>query len=202
MYILRTHKQVIVDGNSLTQKDGTNSDLKYRMPLTLFSTLRTNSKIFAGQHYGITGKNTTQLISDFPTKIAPYLKVGDIVVLWEITNDLNSNDLTAQQAYNNLVTYAGLVHALGAKIVILGFIGRDNVGQDADVNTRGFAVNALLNADNSFCDGWVDVGANAAFSSQAAASDTTYYLTDKIHLTNVGYDLVSTLSEPTIRGLI
>lgn len=202
MYILKFQQQVIVDGNSLTQKDGTNADLKYRMPLTLFTTLRGNSKIFGGQYYGVTGKTTTQLIADFPTKIAPYLKINDIVILWEITNDLNSNDLTSQQGYDNLVTYAGLVHALGAKVVMLGFIGRDNAGQDADINTRGFGVNTLINADHSWCDGWVDLGADAAFNSQAAASNATYYNADKIHLTNVGYDLVASLIEPTVRALI
>lgn len=202
MYILRTQKQVIVDGNSLTQKDGTNADLKYRMPLTLFTTLRTNNKIFGGQHYGVTGKRTSQLITDFPTKIAPYLRVGDIVVLWEITNDIGSGGVTAQQAYDNVVTYVNLVRALGAKCVVVGFIARDYVTDAADVITRGFACNALLAANPSFYDAFVDIGANAAFDTRSDASNTTYYNADKIHLTNVGYDLVATLIEPTINALI
>jgi len=200
--IVRSQQQVIFDGNSLTQKDGTNADLKYYLPLKLYGTLRSNSKLFAGQHYGVTGKNTVQLINDFPTKIAPYLKKGDIVVFWEITNDLHTNSATAQQAYDNLVTYAGLVHDKGAKIVVLGFIARDVVGQAADINTRGFACNALIEANHSWCDGWVNLGTNVSFDSAADCANTTYYLTDKIHLTNAGYDLVSSLIESTVRGLI
>ncbi len=202
MYILKQQQQVIVDGNSLTQKDGTDLNFKYRMPLTLFSTLRTNNKIFGGQHYGISGKRTSQLITDFPTKIAPYLKPNDIVVLWEITNDIGSGGVTAQQAYDNVVTYVNLIRALGAKCVVVGFIARDFAGDAADINTRGFACNALLAANPNVYDGFVDVGTNTAFDTKADASNLTYYLADKIHLTNVGYDLIATLIEPTIRGLI
>lgn len=198
----KSQKQVIVDGNSLTQKDGTNADLKYYLPLKLFADLRTNNKLFAGQHYGVTGRNTVQLISDFPTKIAPYLKAGDVVVFWEITNDLHTNSATAQQAYDNLVTYAALVHAKGAKIIVLGFIARDLVGQAADINTRGFACNALIEANHSWCDGWINLGQNVNFDNVADCANTTYYLTDKIHLTNAGYDLISGTIQPIVSSLI
>lgn len=202
LLIINQQQSVFIDGNSLTQKDGTNADLKYRMPLTLFSTLRTNSKIFAGQYYGVSGKRTSQLITDFPTKIAPYLKPNDIVVLWEITNDIGSGGVTAQQAYDNVVTYVNLVRALSAKCVVVGFIARDFAGDAADIMTRGFNCNALLAANPSVYDGFVNVGTDAAFDTRADASNTTYYTTDKIHLSNVGYDLIATLIEPAIRALI
>jgi len=47
-----------------------------------------------------------------------------------------------------------------------------------------------------------DAGALTQFDQKSDVSNTTYYLTDKIHLTNAGYDLVSSLIEPTVRGLI
>jgi len=177
--------QYILDGNSLTMS------LNFYLANTLYAKFRTVNVVFAGQHYGVAGKTTTQLIADFPTKVAPIIRKGDRVYFWEITNDLNLGHVTAQQAYDNVVTYAGLVHAKGAKIYVINFIARNESGQDADVNTRGFAVNALLAANSSLFDRIIDVGSRAEFDDVTDASDTRYYNADKLHLVTRGLDTIA-----------
>lgn len=195
------NRQIIFDGNSLTNIDASLNTFKYYLPIKLFYDLRTAGKIFAGQHYGISGKRTSQLIADFPTKIAPFLRKGDIVILWEITNDVGQA-IGSQQAYNNLVTYSGLVRDKGAKIVVVNFIARDSVGDYVNLNADGFGVNALLAADTTNFDGKVDVGSLPQFDAKSDCANTTYYNADKVHLTNTGYDLISAQIQTVIQSMI
>lgn len=196
-----TH-QVVFDGNSLSNKDGTNTDQKYKFPLSTNDSLYSKGKVFAYQCYADSGKSTTQLIADFPTKIAPILRKGDIVFIWEITNDIHY-DLTGQQAYDNIITYCGLVRALGCKVVVGTYIYRDATGDNATVNSRGVDCNNLLIANNlTDFDGLVRFDLNSNFNTLAGCSNTTYYTTDKLHLSNTGYALCAKIAYPVIQSLI
>lgn len=181
--------QLIWDGNSISNYSNTNSLNGFYLPITTYNLLYSDGKKFASQYYPVSGKATYMLVNDFPTKIAPILRKNDVVVLWEITNDMHY-DYTAQQGFNHLVDYANLVHSKGAKIVVVNYIARDYPGDAPDINTRGFGVNTLISQNPQHFDGIVDVGSKSIFDNAADCSDTNFY-TDKLHLTARGRDTVA-----------
>jgi len=138
----------------------------------------------------INGNPTSTKISNWATQTLPVINPNDVVILWEIQNDVSAGGLTGQQAYDNLVTFAGLVRGVGAKIVVGSATARNHTS-DTDQFTRNSACNTLLRANNSFCDLFVDIGAQPNFSTQAETANTTYYQSDKLHHTTAGSDLVA-----------
>lgn len=202
MYVINGNrkKRLIFDGNSLVARAGSLANGQY-IGTTLYNSL-TGAKP-AYFNYAVAGRNTTQLISDFPTKVAPYIAPGDILVFWELTNDIKQNGLTAQQAYDNLVTYCGLAKAKGAIVITMSMISRNQNGTEGSgIETTRLAVNALLNADHSFCDYYFDAGGLSQFDSQADTANTTYYESDQLHLTNAGYQLIVDNLLPIVQPLI
>jgi lysophospholipase L1-like esterase len=114
------------------------------------------------------------------------------------------NGLTGAQAYANLVTYANTVRALGIKLVICTVIARDLAGDPADLmNTRIPDYNTLLRANYaSISDAFCDLAASPLFDTRADASNTTYYQTDKLHLTAAGEDAIEALITTAVTPLI
>jgi len=192
--------QVIFDGNSISNYSSANGLNGYYLPITTSNLLYSDGKKFACQYYPVSGKATYMLINDFTTKIAPILRKNDIVVLWEITNDMH-HDYTAQQGFDNLVTYANLVRAKNAKIVVVNYIARNYPGDAADINTRGFGVNTLISQNPQYFDGIVDVGSKAIFDNASDCNNVTYY-SDKLHLTAQGRDTVAQAIRLVLQNMI
>lgn len=197
----KSQRQVIFDGNSLSKGILGSTDI-YRFPNICTSSLRAAGKIFASQCYAVSGKPTSELITDFPTKIAPYVRSNDIVVLWEITNDLYVNSYTATQAYNDIVTYAGLVRALNAKFVVVTMVARNYSLDPVGLWAIGQAANALIAADASCYDAIARPDLDTNLDQKSDCSNTTYYLADQLHLTNTGLDLVASYAYPAIQTLL
>ena len=136
----------------------------------------------------INGNPTATKIANWSTQTAPIIKPGDIVVLWEIQNDVSAGGLTGAQAYANYVTFASLVHGAGAKIVV-GTATARNHASDTDQFTRNSDCNALVRADTTNFDLICDIGAETHMSTQAEAANTTFYQSDKLHHATAGSDL-------------
>lgn len=136
--------------------------------------------------YSFQGKTTRQLTTDFPTVVAPYFKSGDILMHWELTNDLNSGQ-TPAQCLANEIAYCQQAKAMGMKVYILTCIPR-NPTFISDANR--LTLNSLILADTSFCDGVVDVCTLPEFNEFSDYLNTTYYNADGTHLTTAGYNLI------------
>ena len=196
----RPHRNIIFHGNSLfnlANNSNTVSNGHYCANKIYTNILAGGKTKLNTIHLSINGNPTTTKITNWSTQTLPVIKENDLVVLWEITNDVNVNALTGAQAYANLVTFAGLVHGVGAKIVCATAIPRNYIS-DTDQNARNFDCNTLLRASSGIFDLVIDLNADPVFDSQADASNTTYYLSDKLHLTGTGQDYVANLFSTTI----
>jgi len=177
-------KQLIIDGDSLFARGNGNATAVFEAPIALYNALTgTRPPIFM---YAVSGKSIAQLISDFPTKIAPFIKKGDIVVMNETTNSLNTLQ-SASLTFDDLLDYRDLVWGLGAKIVV-GTMTARGTGY-VGIETDRLALNTLITNNASEFDKVCDVGGLSEFNSVAATASTTYYDADTLHFKTAGYNL-------------
>lgn len=199
-------KRILFDGNSLTEQGAAAFVNGQRYPTTCYNSIISSSTNFSYHNYAVGGKTTQELTSDFSSKFGSMCRPNDILVFWEICNDAHNLtiDTNGTQLYSNVVAYCNQAKALGLKVIVLTGIARDYPAyDDANITDRIFACNALIRSNwATFCDAVADVAANAAFDSKSDTANTTYYHTDRTHLTNVGYDLVASIVAPVIQSLL
>jgi lysophospholipase L1-like esterase len=188
------HKQIIMHGNSLFNlyANTTTQGGHYCATKVYENLIAGNVQKLALVNLSINGNPTTTKINNWNTQTLPVIKADDVVVLWEITNDVNVNALSGAQAYANLVTFANLVRGVGAKIVCCTAIPRNNVS-DTDQNARNFDCNTLLRSSSGVFDLVVDLNTDTRFDAQSDANDATYYQADKLHLTTAGSDIIASM---------
>lgn len=193
-------RKIIFEGNSLFNLGPNTSSVQngHYIPSTVYAGL--TGRIFAYTSLAISARTQTQINTDVSTAIIPIVRPNDIIVLWEGTNDINLNALTAAQAYSNLTTYASTVRALGAKLVVCTVIARDQVGDPGDLMTRIDSYNALIRASSGTFDVICDLAADASFDTRADASSSDY-TADKLHLATTGQAKVVALLITSINTL-
>lgn len=181
--------QLVADGNSQTVGVSATP-----WPTTLAS--------YIGSTYVITnvavgGQTTIEMSADAVSQVAPYLIAGNtanVVVCQEVMNDIGLNVPTAQQAYDHLVTYCGLVRGVnGSKVIVI--CPQPDRADIVDSTARGVyrttvaAFMVLFHAGwRSFCDAFYDPGAD---ERMATVSNTTYYNVDGTHWTTAGETVVA-----------
>lgn len=202
----RIQRQIIFDGNSLSMQ-GTSTVMNgMRYPAAVYSSIVSSNKTYTFQNYAIGGRQTHVLVSEYDTKIKPYIGSNDILIMWEITNDLAQGALgnrTAAQAIQDLADYTAKARSSGVFLVYLTMIARNMSGDPADLETKRLTVNAeLRNNISNYCDLLIDVGALPEFDTVADCNNTTYYNADKTHLTITGYDLIATTVYNAIQSIL
>lgn len=181
-----TQKKIIFHGNSLFHL-GVNN-LWYGNAVSNYVR---NALIAANNQspvfdYSFQSKTTRQLRDEFPSVVAPFFKSGDILIHWELTNDLNMGQ-TPAQALVNLKSYCSQAKAMGLIVYVLTCIPRNPTWIS---NANRVALNSLILADTSFCDGVIDVCSLTEFSTENSYTNTGIYNPDGTHLNTVGYNLV------------
>ena len=188
----RKHKNIIMHGNSLmnlyansTTQGGHYCATKIYENLILLGMTKVNLV-----NLSINGNPTATKIANWTTQTAPIIQPFDVVVLWEIQNDVSAGWLTGAQAYANLVTFANLVRAVGAKIVV-GTATARNHTLDTTQFTRNSDCNTLVRADTTSFDLIVDIGGQSGFSLQSDCTGANYQA-DKLHHSTTGSDNAAT----------
>jgi len=181
--IANNDKKLIFHGNSLFEFGASNLRIGNAVSNFVRDNLVTKRAIF---DYSFVNKTTRQLRDEFPTLIAPYFKAGDVLVMWDLTNDLSSGQ-TPAQALVNVKSYCAQAKAMGLKVYILTCIPRNPASLN-DANR--VTLNNSIMADTSFCDGVIDVTTITEFSTSASYLNTTFYNVDGVHLTTAGYNLI------------
>jgi hypothetical protein len=129
-------------------------------------------------------------------------KAHNIAILWAGTNDLGTDNDTAENVYAGLSTWCLGRQQAGFQVLICtltanrhGYVGVD----DAELDSRIQAVNTLLRANwQNFADGLVDVGADSILGSYTLAATDRVYWTDGLHLTAAGDLIVARLVKNAI----
>lgn len=197
-------KKILFLGNSLSNNGAGVVYFTYRMPTNVYSSVVSLGLGYSFNSYAFAGKQGAQLVSEWSTIVSQNdIGVGDVVIIWEGINDMGAGLKTGTQAYDNLVTLCSNARATGAKAVLLNVIPANLTGTYPNWEVDRTACNSLINTNQAtICDVFVDLTANAAFNSATDYNDTTYYHTDKIHLNNVGYDLVGSLVYTAITSIL
>lgn len=197
MYKPNRPRQLFFDGNSLFARANANLANALASPLYLYSQLTSpKPPMFA---YPLSGASIAELITAFPTKIAPYIRAGDILLMNEVTNELGDSQ-NPTTTYNYLLQYRDLVHALGAKIVVMTMPARVITYANMEIDRLSLNANILANA--SQFDGVADSGGQTEFNSIAATLNTTYYNADQLHFTTAGYQLYVTPAISIVQTLL
>ncbi len=177
-------KQLFFDGDSLFSRGNGNLANAYSSPITAYNSLTgIKPPVF---YMAVSGKSITQLISDFPTKMAPYINSGDIVVFNELTNELATVQ-NPNTVYNTLLSYRDLVWALGA-IIIVGTMTARNTGY-VGIETDRLSLNTLIRNNSNQFNEIADVGGLTEFNSIIATANLTNYDIDTLHFATNGYAL-------------
>jgi len=186
---------VVCDGNSLTfgyavPKQGYPEQL---FPL-LGSAWVTN--------FGVNALTTPLMTSRAAATIDPRLDEGvgeNVLVAWEVRNDLVLNLATAATAYSNLVTYCQARQAAGWTVIVLTVLPSTGGDEPGDFEaSRGTVNTNIRNNWATFADALCDVAANGNLDD---STDATYFQADQVHLKAAGYAVVAGLVEDAIGSL-
>lgn len=193
---------LIFDGNSLVRGFGV------VRPFSDYVAQRmaTTGRKIAVSNYGVDGQTTANMIADQATQILPlyHPKLNkNILVVWEAANDLYYG-ASVDQAFKNLQTYCSAARNKGFKVCLLTVLPNSGAGSPTGVNfyqayqelnTR------IRNASNAIADVIADVASDTRIGTVGAENDTAYYLTDKTHLNDAGYQIVANIVHQSIQNL-
>lgn len=124
----------------------------------------------------------------------------NILIYWECTNDILAGK-TAQQTYNNAVTYCQARQAIGWKVIIIPPMCRYFSGTLTKILCTDSVVTLLKTNWNTFANEYCDYpsanyfiprssyGSDALYKTAVhnLTSVSTYYLSDNTHLTDYAY---------------
>lgn len=196
----KRQRKLIFEGNSLSAFAVNSSFANgYYIPQAVYTNVKATHLPLVYTCLAISGRNQTQINTDIETNIRPIAAPGDIIVLWEGTNDMYTNGLSGAVAYANLVTYINTVKTYGARVVVCTVIARDYALDRADLMTDVDSYNNLVRSNASSLGITVcDLAADPLFDTRADASNGTYYNGDKIHQATAGQDQMITLMTTTL----
>jgi lysophospholipase L1-like esterase len=183
---------VVCDGNSLTKGTaGGNKGKTY--PMFLQDSLESVNMVDVVYNLGADGQTAMDMDSadiDIEAKWSPYYK-RNIVVAWEITNDLFYG-ATPSQAIDSLEVYCINQKKRNYEVIVITCLPRYNIEAE-DITTA----NTLLKSRyRNFSDKLVDL---TGVTELGDYNNTTYFTGDKIHLTEAGYKLVAKHVYDTIK---
>jgi len=161
------------------------------------------------RNFGVAGQTTVQMAADAATQIDVLYNAGyakNILCAFEVTNDMYFNGVASIQA--NYESYCLARQAAGFSVIACQIMTRISSGNingytqtQYDLATNDF--NVWLDANwQDFADAYVtapeetfvyrsDYASDVAYATAMAAlrTNTTYFYTDELHLTEEGYRL-------------
>lgn len=193
----KTFRRIIFHGNSLSDFGNGFVLNVQRFPTSCYtSIIALNKGIVYHNAYSAGGRRTYQMTADFAVEVGINSSPNDLLIFWEICNDAHDKitDTDGTEIYQDVLDYCAVAATYGLKIVVLTGIPREYPAlDDPGITDRIFACNALMRANGDPpWDLLIDVAALTQFDNVADINNTTYYTSDKTHLTNTGYDLIAT----------
>jgi len=165
------------------------------------------SRVLGANCYGAAegGQQLVNFVANYATGLpralfTAYPGTQRIAFLHMGTNDLTVGGRTAAQIYADIQSYAGLVRADGAQIIVSTILP-NNAWNGTQQTTRN-NLNTLIR-DNwaSFADGLCDFAADPVMGPQAAAANTNLY-GDGLHPAPQGHQNLSVLAAAALTVLL
>lgn len=152
------------------------------------------------QNFAVSGQETSAMLADAASQVwSTYnpSRSDEILVCWELTNDIDHSTDSASVIYNRVVTYCQGARAAGFKVVVMPCLVRNALR--VDYETVRSVVNANLAAGwPGFADAYANV---AALPELQDHTNRLYFQTDGIHLTEVAQALVSEVIYEAIQSI-
>jgi len=189
--VLGNQPQVICDGNSITWGNGAGNRSQSYPNVLQLTGVGVTRKV---RNMGVSGIRIDQMVSNFPTRIAPFYSSArgkNIIVLWEATNALAASQ-SAPTVRGHYQAYLALAAAAGFEVIVATTLP-STVLLTGSKETERVALNADLVA-NWASYGFAGIADVAAHPNLQNAADTTYY-SDGTHPNATGYGVI----EPIIR---
>lgn len=152
----------------------------------------------------VDGQQLPAMTTNAPSTIDPKYSAArakNIVIVWGGTNDIKLGGVTGATAYSRLQTYCAARRSAGWKVVVLTLLPREAGASGFETERQSFNTSVRTNWA-TFADALADVGNDATIGPNNADASTTYYQTDRIHLTEAGYRIVAPLVKTALLTLL
>jgi hypothetical protein len=160
---------------------------------------------YAGKNRGLAGQTTPMMIVSGPADADPYFDAtryaGNVLVAWEITNDIRINNPSAAVVLANYRAYRAAREAVwgAGNVIMLDCLPATDLTVGNGKETTRLAVNSGLASEYSIATAnprvWKKAGGGllVKVSANPSLTDPTnvIYYADGLHLTTAGYALVS-----------
>jgi lysophospholipase L1-like esterase len=156
-------------GDSLTNGHGVTPSSSFITPTDSFDVV----------NYGLGGSVSTDLAYMFDARDAAFYRRNagrNVLRLWVGTNDLG-NGRTPQQALEGIRSYCRKAKAVGFQTIVSDMISR--TGLDSSM----LALDTLMTTQDTGCDLVLDLASDARLGAVGANTNTTYFQSDDVHLT-------------------
>ena len=147
-----------------------------------------------GTNLGTQGWWVGNLVADKPVHVDPLYSPGrplNIAVVLIGINNLGGGQ-TPAQVYSQLVAYCQSLQAGGWKVVVCTLPSADYQGTVEDTS-RDTYNSSIRSGWTGFADALADVASDPHLGPDGSYSNTTWYSSDQLHLSDAGYASVATV---------
>lgn len=202
----KTHN-IIADGNSLTSAWGVGEDSWV---------VKTCKNLSISQHditlAAVGGQTLTQMLarpSDYYSSLFRDDLDNNVVVVWEITNELDHGICTEAGTKTKLRDYCEARRAEGYKVIIATCLPRTGVAgmSDGSFETIRLSINQWIRDEyttptgSAWMDAYADVGAASGIGALANVSGANYDGSG-VHLSLAGHNIVANTIGPVLSGIL
>lgn len=148
---------------------------------------------------GVNGQTIAQMLANVGTKITNKIsgfRQKNVVIVWGGSNDITSL-VDPTTVYNNTVSECQAIRAAGGQAIDSTILTRTDMNATAQTNRA--ALNTMKrNNWQTYCDGLIDDDADPNLQD---FNNATYFLADKVHLTQVGYGLRAARAKTVLNNI-
>lgn len=200
-----TNTLIVCSGNQFTLGNSDTDNYPYYLQ-GMFKTADSVHIINSGEMYA----TVDYLGSDTANAVKPYKDTtkNNIVLVWEISNDVYYNRIEVAWSVHELYDYCNLLRIEGFKAVILSTPYRNNYYAGYATTPSGYDSTEYLQEINNIdslvriswqgnADGFIDLAADPRLSQY----DPQYFQQDHVNFTAAGYQAIADIVYTSITGI-
>jgi lysophospholipase L1-like esterase len=196
--ITRSSLNIVFAGDSLTAGNGGSQ------PYTTYAAISLQQAGYDVKYVnlGIGGQTAATLLSNASTIDSHYDSARTNIAALEIGTNDPYFGATAAATYSTLQSLWSGRKSSGFKVIAFTITPRNNSGTPANFDqTRNTINDNIRSALPSLVDAVVDIGGSTPMGNPYFLTDPTYYNSDQVHYTDVGYNIMGSIFSSTVVNL-